>query len=251
MRRRVLGALLRNDVRLLFRDPLLVVLFVIALVLGLASRAALPAIDEGLRASGVMPSEPGGMIFRETFPLWVAFIGYWQAALMPGVVFAFLLLGEKEDRTLTAMRVMPVPFRRYLLYRVGLPFVVALVFALVVPLLIGFAPIRWWQHVPLALGAATTAPLATLLCARFANDKVQGLAFTKLSGVAGLTIIVGFFLDEPWQWGMGLFPPFLIAKSYWMALDGHALFVLPAVVGASVQIALLAMLLPRFEPATS
>ena len=248
MRVRIVGALLRNDVRLLFRDRLLVLLFVIAIVLGLASRVALPAIDEGLRASGVMPSEPGGMTFRETFPLWVAFIGYWQASLMPGVVFAFLLLGEKEDRTLTAMRVMPLPFRRYLLYRVALPFVVALVFALIVSPLIGLESVAWWQHVPLAFGAATTAPLATLVCARFANDKVQGLAFTKFAGVAGLTILVGFFLDEPWQWAMGLFPPFLIAKSYWMALAGHSLFVIPAVVGASVQVALVAALLPRFEP---
>ena len=239
MKARVVGALLRNDVRLIFRDPLLVVLSLMALAMGLACRFALPAIDEGLAAAGVMPSEPGGMRFRETFPLWVAFIGFWQAALMPGVVFAFLLIDEKEDRTLAAMQVTPVPFRGYLLYRVALPFAMAFVFALVVPLLIGFGAIPWWQRIPLAFGAATTAPLATLLCARFANDKVQGLAFTKIAGVAGLTILVGYFLSGPWQWLMGLFPPFLIAKAYWMAHDGSPTCAIPLLLATTLQLALL------------
>jgi len=242
----VLLRLLRNDLRLIARDPLLVMLSCLVLVLGAVCRFVLPVLDASLAENGIMPSGTTPLRFSDTYPLWVAFIGLWQAALMPGTIFAFLLLDEKEDRTLAAMRVTPVPLRSYLGYRALLPAVLGFVFALVLVPAIGHAPIAPGRLVVLAACACVTAPLTTLLIARFAHDKVQGFALTKFGGVAGLIILFGWFVPEPWQWGLCAFPPFAVAKSFWLAVADTPFWWVPAVLGALAQLLAIGALLRRF-----
>lgn len=242
----VLRQLLRNDARLIARDPLLVMLSCVVLVLGVVARLLLPALDESLAQNGIMPSESTTLRFSDTYPLWVAFIGLWQAALMPGTIFAFLLLDEKEDCTLTAMRVTPVPLRSYVGYRAVMPAVLGFVFALVLVPAIGHTSISLGPLVWLAACASVTAPLATLLIAHFAQDKVQGFASTKLGGIAGLIILFGWFVPEPWQWGLCAFPPFAVAKSLWMSADGATYWWVPALFGASAQLFAIRVMLRRF-----
>lgn len=241
-----LARLLQNDLRLIARDSLLVFMFVLVGILGVACRVALPALDESLARGGILPSESTTMRFRDTFPLWMAFIGLWQAALLPGTAFAFLLLDEKEDHTLVAMRVTPVPLEDYLAYRCLVPAALAFVFQLVLIPAIGFAPIGWGQLALLAAASSLTAPLVTLLIAWLAHDKVQGFAFTKFTGVAGLLILVGWFASPTWQWALCLFPPFAIAKAYWMAAADQAWWWVPALGGGLAQLAAVGGLLRRF-----
>ena len=243
--------LLRNDLRLIFRDRLLVGLVLVTLALGFACRFALPALDAGLAASGVMTGRDGTVRFRDTYPLWVAFVSLWQGALVSGVVFAFLLLDEKEDGTLQAMRVTPVPFRGYLLYRAALPYAMALGLILVLPSMIGLAVVPLRERAPIALVAALAAPVVTLSLASFAHDKVQGLALTKFTGIAGLAIIVGFFAPPVGRALLGIFPPFLVAQSYWLALASgsgtRGAVAWRLAVAAAVQLGLVALLLRRFR----
>lgn len=247
----------KSDVRLILRNRMLVLLLCVVVVVGVIARLGLPVIDAALADSGTMPSASTPMRFAATYPLWVAFIGLWQAALIPGTVFGFLLLDEKEDDTLTAMQVTPVPLSRYLGYRVALPWALAVVFGLALvpvlePLLAGSGagePPGFLARVVIVLGAALVAPITTLLLATFAANKVQGLAFTKFAGVAGLVILIGWFVPGPWQWMLGLFPPFLLAKAYWMALAGDGGWAWVAVLGLGIvlELGVLAWLLGRFR----
>ncbi len=230
----LLLSLVKNDVRLILREPLLWLLSCIALGLGIACRFVLPAINESLAASGMMPNPTFDLRFSGTYPLWVAFIGLWQGALMPGTVFAFLLLDEKEDGTLTAMRVTPVPSSTYLSYRLAMPFFMAFCLSMLILPLMGLAEVALWQRLLLACGAAWVAPWTTLLIAAYANDKVQGLAFTKFFGIAGLLIIIGWLTPALYEPFFFLFPPFLIAKSYWMAAAGSSFFWIPLLSGTLI-----------------
>ncbi len=241
----IVGRLLRNDLRLVARDRLLVMLLSLVAVLAAVTRFVLPELDASLARNGILPNASTSLRFADTYELWVVFIGLWQAALMPGTVFAFLLLDEKEDGTLVAMRVTPVPLSQYLGYRVAVPALFAFVFGLALTPAIGFAPVPAWQLVLFALGAATTAPLVTLLIATFAADKVQGFAFTKFGGIAGLVILFGWFAPLPWQWLLCAFPPFAIAKGYWMAVAGAPAWWAPLILGTAAQCVALRALLGR------
>ncbi|MEZ4380383.1 MAG: hypothetical protein R3A79_03490 [Nannocystaceae bacterium] len=120
-------------------------------------------------------------------------------------------------------------------------------FPLLEPLLVGVEPLGWGMRLLLVLGVAPVAPITTLLLATFAANKVQGLAFTKFGGVAGLTILIGWFVPLPWQWALGVFPPFLIAKAYWLALAGDLLWIAAYALGVLLELLALSWLLRRFR----
>lgn len=239
--------LARNDARLILRDRMLLMLLTMVVLIGVAARYAFPAIDAALARNGVLPSATTDLRFADLYPLFVVFIGLWQGALMPGTCFGFLLLDEKEDGTLTALRVTPLPIERYVAYRVTLPALLAFAFALALPPLMGQATLPLAPHLTLAAATALTAPLVTLMLAIWADNKVQGLAYTKIAGVLGLTILAGYFVPAPWRWLLGVFPPFLICQSYWMALAADSLWWLPALIATFAQLAALTVLIRRFR----
>ncbi|MBX2810207.1 MAG: hypothetical protein KTR25_00290 [Myxococcales bacterium] len=243
MRRTIqlLQRLAHNDARLILRDGMLALLSIIALLMGIGARFALPAIDASLSRNLIYND------FASTYPMWVTFIALWQASLMCGTVFGFLLLDEKEDRTMTAMRVSPVPFELYVGYRVALPAIFAFVLTIVLVPLIGIANVAWWKLMLFAIGASITAPLVAMFFAGFADNKIQGLAYSKFGGIAGLTILTGWFLPEAYHWVFGLFPPFLVCKAYWMAYQGHSLWGLVLGLGVAVQVVLGLWFIYRFR----
>lgn len=244
-----LTPLARNDARLILRDPLLLGLLAMVLLVGAAARLALPAIDAGLAEAGLMTGADGGQRFSDSFPVFVTFIALWQAALIPGTVFGFLLIDEKEDQTLQAMRVTPVPLGTFLGYRVALPTLLGFVFGVASVPLIGISAVPLWAVVPMAAAASLTAPVVALLMAALADNKVQGLAYTKITGVAGLVLLIGWFVPEPWQWLLGVFPPFLVHKAYWMLLSHQPLWWAALLAGALAQAGAAALVLARFRRA--
>ncbi|MGH1342531.1 MAG: hypothetical protein ACRBN8_13305 [Nannocystales bacterium] len=246
----ILGHLLRNDARLIARDKMLGTMTVVVLCMGVGMRYGLPAVDAALASSGVMPSASSSLRFSDTYPAFAVFIALWQGANFPGIVFGFVLLGEKEDNTLEAMRVTPLSLKRYAGYRVAVSAVAAFVIIVYLALSMGIAQLPLLQLLPFAAGASLTAPLSLLAYATFADNKIQGLAYTKFGGLAGLLILVGYFVPGPWQWLLGVFPPFLVAKGYWMALEGNVAAVAPLLIGVVLQLVLIRVLLRRLNAAT-
>jgi fluoroquinolone transport system permease protein len=243
----VVRHLLRNDVRLIARDKMLATMTVVVLLMGIAMRFALPAIDTALASAGVMPSADSSLRFSDTYPAFVVFVALWQGANIPGIIFGFVLLGEKEDNTLEAMRVTPLSLERYAGYRVAASALFAFVIIVYLTLSIGWSAVPLWQLIPLAAAASLAAPLSVLAYATFADNKIQGLAYTKFGGLAGLIILAGYFVPQPWQWLLGVFPPFLAAKAYWMALEGQMAALGPLIAAVVFQLGIIRMLLRRFH----
>ena len=145
------------------------------------------------------------------------------------------------------MLVTPVSFHQYVLYRVAGPTVLAFFIVAGMMLFIDQAMVSLWQLLLIAAGASLTAPIAALFYATFAENKVQGFAVSKFVGVVGWLIILGWFVAEPLQWLFGLFPPFLISKAYWMALEGQGLWWVALLGGMVLQAALLFLMMQRFK----
>ena len=236
----------RSDLKLIGRDRFLIFMFLFAVYIAVALRFLLPWADGYLAEHEIMPGASIPLRLAEVYPMLVAFMGLFTGALLVGTVFGFVLLDEKDNNTLRAMLVTPVPLPRYLLYRVGLPAVLAVVIVLGMVLVINQAVPPLWQLLPLSAGAGLTAPIVTLFFATFAENKVQGFAYTKFAGVSGWTIMIGYFIAAPWQWLVGLFPPFWISKAYWLALEGSPDWWLALLLGIVLQLGLVYWLINRF-----
>ena len=102
------------------------------------------------------------------------------AGMMVGTVIGFLLLDERDENTLTALLVTPLPIGAYLAYRFTLPVLLAFVITCVTYPLIGLAPISAVDLIVVAGLASFGGPFAALFLAVFAENKITGLALTKV-----------------------------------------------------------------------
>lgn len=236
----------RSDRKLIGRDSFLIFMFAFAVIIAVVLRFGMPWLNSYLIQNGVMPGDTIPIALADAYPMLVAYMGIYTGALLVGTVFGFVLLDEKDNNTLRAMLVTPVPLERYILYRVGGPAILAFFIILGMVYFINQALLPLWQMVLLALAGSLTAPIITLFFATFAENKVQGFAYSKFGGISGWTIMIGFFVAEPWQWLIGLYPPFWVSKAYWLALEGRASWWLALALGIVLQLALITGLIKRF-----
>jgi len=237
----------RNDAKLIGRDSFLIFMFVFAAIIALVLRLGMPALNSYLAETGVMPGETIKISFSDVYPMLVAYMALYTGALLVGTVFGFVLLDEKDQNTLKAMLVTPVPLSKYIMYRVGMSVVFAFVIILGMVLIINQSLLPLWQMILFAAAGALAAPIVTLFFAVLAENKVQGFAYSKFGGISGWFIMVGWFIPQPWQWICGIFPPFWIAKAYWLALDGSSWWWLVLLVGVVLELALIGWFIRRFN----
>jgi len=232
--------LTRNDAKLIGRDSFLLAMLAYAIGLAIVLRLAVPWLNDNLE----IPFDLAAL-----YPMLVAFLGVFLGSMFAGLIIGFVLLDEKDDHTLKAMLVTPLPITTYIVYRVGVPMILAF-FIIVAQVLIMDLPGTLPAAGPLlliALGAALTAPTTSLFFATFAENKVQGFALAKFTGIAGMLIAGSWFVPEPLQWLFGLFPPWWASKAYWLALDGSNLWIVALLFGIVLQAGLIWLLVRRFR----
>ena len=237
----------RNDAKLIGRDSFLIFMFVFAAIIALVLRLGMPALDSYLAETGVMPGETIPISLSDVYPMLVAYMALYTGALLVGTVFGFVLLDEKDQHTLKAMLVTTVPLSKYVAYRVGTSAVFAFVIFLWMVLIIIQALLPLLQMILFSAACALAAPIITLFFAVLAENKVQGFAYSKFGGISGWFILIGWFIPQPWQWICGVFPPFWVAKAYWLALDGSSWWWVVLLVGIVLELALIGWFLRRFN----
>ena len=237
----------RNDAKLIGRDSFLIFMFVFAAIIALVLRLGMPALDSYLAETGVMPGETIPISLSDVYPMLVAYMALYTGALLVGTVFGFVLLDEKDQHTLKAMLVTPVPLSKYVAYRVGMSAVFAFVIVLGMVLIINQALLPLWQMILFSAAGALAAPIITLFFAVLAENKVQGFAYSKFGGISGWFSLIGWCIPQPWQWSCGVFSPFWVAKAYWLALDGSSWWWVVLLVGIVLELALIGWFLRRFN----
>jgi len=143
------------------------------------------------------------------------------APMIYGVVVGFLLLDQKDDQTLTALRVTPLTAGGYLAYRITIPVVLSVLMTPAVLALSGFSHLGLVQQLLAGVAAAPFAPAFALFLAAFARNKVQGFALMKAAGVIQWPPLIAWFVVPPLQLAFGLCPTYWPVKFYW-ALEAGA-----------------------------
>lgn len=106
----VLPAFGLNDLKSIRREPLLLYMLVIPPIMVLVFRLILPPATAYL-------SENFDFDLVPYYPMLLSFFFVLQIPLLFGVLVGLLVLDEKDDNTLTALRVTPISMRGYALYR--------------------------------------------------------------------------------------------------------------------------------------
>lgn len=220
------------------RDPLLRWMLVLPPLAALAVRWVFPPLLE----------RAGELAGVDLLPHYPALVGYVLLALVPnlaGMVAGFLLLDQRDDDTLTALRVTPVSLADYVAYRVAAPTLLSLGMTLFLFPLAGMTELGPGALLLAAVGAAPLAPLFALFLAAFAANKVQGFALTKASGVLLAAPLVVYFVESEWRWTVAVVPTVWPALLYWELRAGGGWVWVYLGVGLAYQLLLLRLLLRR------
>lgn len=168
-----------------------------------------------------------------------------------GMVIGFLLLDQRDDRTLTALRVTPMSLGGYLAYRVIVPLLLSAIVLLLVLPLVGLVEIAFLPLLMSVLATSILTPLFALFLAAFAANKVQGFALVKGLGIILMPGFVAYFVPFPWQWALSLSPVYWPLKMFWEIQANMPNAWLYGLVGLAYHSLLLLLLLRRFQQVMS
>ena len=225
------------DLRNVSRDALLVWIPLIPLVMALLLRLAVPAVAAVLQTRFGFDLSPYYGLIMSNFVV--------LAPTVVGMVVGFLLLDERDDRTLQALQVTPVPLRSYLLYRLGAPMAVGTLVTLAGYPVAGLTPLPVADLAILALLSSFNAPLMALTLVAFAENKVAGFAVLKMVNAVMLLPVLVYFVDSPVQNVAGVIPSYWILKAFWLASEGR-MYLLAVLLGIVTNIVALLLLQRRF-----
>lgn len=237
---RVLGALGPMDATSIKRDPLLRWMAIMPLAIALPARSLLPVVIanlERLLNVQVMPYYPAMMSY--------ALLGL--SPLLVGMVIGFLLLDQRDDRTLTALQVTPLPLRSYLLYRLGAPMLVSMGITLVALPLAGLIDIDPIGLLLAVIAAAPLAPLSALTLSSFAENKVQGLALSKGTSFVMAIPLAALFVPPLWQIPLAIVPTYWPALTLWKLAAGDPAAIVFLLGGLLYHALLIGLLLRRWQ----
>jgi len=188
------AALLAKDVRGITRDRFLLFLLLYAALFPLLLRVVLPHLAIPHLQLYLAPAPP---IF---------------GALLAGTVLGFSLIEERESGTLQLMRVLPQGEATQAFYLVGATTAISGLTAGVCSLLYGMPVQRPLLHGALLVATAAGGPLLMLCLGVFAENKIEGLALSKIASLPSAVPILLFVVPGAWQ-GLLAWSPW-----YWIYL---------------------------------
>lgn len=204
------------------------------------------AVDAVLPAIGDMTARNWDFDLTPYHPLIIgAFCVVGPSAVL-GVILGLQLLEDKDQRTLAALRVTPLPRAAYPTYRAVVMVVVttaSMVAALAITRLVpGGVLVR---SIPIGVVTGLLTVSLGLLMSAIAGNKVEGLAVARVLGIAVFTLpMIPFFLqDNSWELAFGVLPPYWPVRAFWVAWEGGDFW--PYVLGGLVVNGAVAFLLLR------
>jgi fluoroquinolone transport system permease protein len=226
------------DWRNVRRDPMLVWIPLLPLVFAAAVRFGVPPLGAWLMAEHGFDLAPYFPLVMSLFLLLVPNVA--------GMMAGFLLLDERDERTLEALRVTPLPLRSYMLYRLATPMALGMVLTVAIYPAAGLVPLPAGDLIAIGALAAVSAPLVMLFLAAFAENKVAGFAMVKLLNGVLMIPVAAFFIPGAWQYAAGTVPSFWALKGFWLAAEGVSYW--PVLVAGVVANGVVGwLLLRRFE----
>jgi fluoroquinolone transport system permease protein len=230
-------ALSGGELRMLLADPLLRWMILLPFLISLILRGLLPLMLEriGLLTEGM---------FSAVYPALAAYILAAFGPMVAGMVIGFLMLDQRDEGSLLAIRVTPLPPGLYIAYRLAWPLLVGMIATLLAFPLAGDLGLNGWRMPAAVMAAAPLAPVVALGLATFAANKVQGFALVKASSLLLAAPLAALWLAPTWHLPLAVIPTYWIARSVWglQAGDPHAL---TAIYVAWAYTAVLTILLVR------
>ena len=201
---------LKTDLRRLIRDQFLVGMTIYILVIAVVIRSLLPVVSTRLGPEVDLP---------HYYPLINSYLSVVTGGILVGAIGGLLLLETREDRTLDAVRVSPMPVGRMLMYEAAFVFSAAAPVIWAMATIIGAGVPDLGMMLAISVAGAASAPVFSMAISNLARDKVEAFALMKIVGIVATATLAAWFVPEPWQWFAIVLPPYAAVKAWWLAVS--------------------------------
>jgi fluoroquinolone transport system permease protein len=206
---------------LIRRDPLLIILVLGPFLYGPVFRFCLPMLQPVLMNAFSFDLTP-----------WYLLADMLLLTLTPmlaGMLCGFLMLDERDEGLGEYYSVTPLGGAGYIASRLALPVLWSIVIAPVLMMLFSLTHPEMLRVLCIAVTGGLFGAVNTLMLLSFANNKVEGLAVSKIMGLTMLPMIVPIITNSPWGLIAGVFP------AYWLgALLQGPLWLFPVALAVSI-----------------
>ncbi len=224
--------LARHDLKHIFRDQILTILFLIPILLIVLLVLGLPPLTRA---------------FPEIQPFYpvITAVACLATAVTPSYVISFIMLDEKDEGLFNVFRVSPISTFGFLAYRLTFVLVFGFIVSLLTLLLTHLLSVHFLMKVGLSFLVALVAPLVTLCIITFANNKIEGLTFLKGINFIAMLPVISFFAAPYWQVPLSLIPLYWTYKAF-DATASISAFTMFYAISLLIHTGLIAWLFQRF-----
>lgn len=213
----------------IWSDAMLAALTFVPVCMGLMFRFGVPALE------GYLCARLGkAFILAPYYPVFDFLLSV-MTPLMFTAAGAMVILDEADDGLSRAIAVTPVGRAGYLASRIGVPALLATLYSALVTAAFRLSGMDAGRIALLALCSGALGVVVALMVAAMARNKVEGMAFTKLSGLFVLGLPAALFVPAPAKYLAGVLPTLWMAE---LALGGSAANALPALAASALWAAL-------------
>lgn len=161
-------------------------------------------------------------------------------SFMTPVMFTFagtmIILDELDSKVAKYYFVTPIGKLGYIISRIVIPGVVGFIFTLVLLLIFSVSDMNFLYKFFIAVGGFLMSVITSLFVIAFANNKMEGLALVKMSGLFFVGIVVSYFVSDPIRYVFSFMPTFWIAE---LCYKSNLFMMIPMVVTSFLFIGLL------------
>lgn len=231
--------LLTGDFKNIFRDRMYFFILLSPLLMGLGFKVIIPLAEDLLSEHFAFSLQPH-----------YSFIMAFALMLIPmvlGTLIGFMILEERDQGIISYFSVTPLSKTRYLIYKLIISMFLSIISSIFILYFLQLVEIKLLLTLPVLLLASLEAPLMALVIAAFADNKVEGFAFSKGSGIFYFAPLVGYLLGSRLRFLAGVFPTFWIPEVFLtIYTDDFGLYLGSLLAGFVVHLVFVYLLLKRF-----
>lgn len=220
----------RQMLRSIRDDKMLLAACAGPILCGLLFRFGIPAL-EGLLCAETGVSE----LIAPYYALFDLFLSMLSSMLLCFAA-AMVVLEETDDHIAISLAVSPLGRRGYMLSRLGMSALGAFFYTLILLPVFHLSPLSVLEMLLLSLCGTAQGMIIALLIIAFAANKLEGMAWAKLSGLIILGVLAPYFVRGSARFLAAPLPGFFAAEAL---KSGKALLFLPSLLISAAWMAVL------------
>ncbi len=184
-----------NDFRLVFRDNVLKIFFLLPLLYLLVIRYGIPPVAGFYTA------------LQDYLPL-ILMLATMQGSIAFGFIYSMVLVDEKDTSVAKVYGILPISKFWFVIFRLIPPFFLATVAT--TALLFGepFYGLSIGANVAYSIVSGLSAPLTVLLVATVSKNKIEAMTWLKLFNIPLFLPVFAFFVPSPFSAIFAIFPAY-------------------------------------------